>query len=280
MERGSSAPRRTQRLTTSDGLELEVADSGQGPPILLLHGFPDSLAMWDGVTEHLVAAGHRVIAYSQRGYGASSAPTERRYYAFDRIVQDAVEVLGALGIREPVTVGGHDWGAFVGWGLCISRPELVSRHIAISYGHPRAMQRVGVDQLRKNFYAPLFMLVGVGEWVLSRRDFAVMRRIGSQHPAIDDAVADLRRPGRLTAALNWYRMNTIPMVRRRWGVCRVPTLGVCLADDAFFTEAQMKGSERYMEGDWDYVRIDGARHYLPIEDPERVADLIAGWAGR
>jgi pimeloyl-ACP methyl ester carboxylesterase len=278
MEQEPSAPRRTQRLVTEDGLELEVADSGLGPPILLLHGFPDSLAMWDGVTGHLVTAGHRVIAYSQRGYGASSAPAERRYYAFDRIVQDAVEVLGALGIREPVTVGGHDWGAFVGWGLCLSRPELVGRHIAISYGHPSAMQKVGIEQMRKNFYVPLFMLAGIGEWVLSRRDFAVLRRMGRQHPAIDDAVADLRRPGRLTAALNWYRANTLLVARHRWGVCRVPTMGVAAADDAFFTEAQMTRSERFMEADWEYVRFDGAGHYVPIEQPERVAALIAGWA--
>jgi pimeloyl-ACP methyl ester carboxylesterase len=236
--------------------------------------------MWDGVTEHLVTAGHRVIAYSQRGYGASSAPTERRCYAFDRIVQDAVEVLHALGIREPVTVAGHDWGGFVGWGLCLSRPELVSRHIAISFGHPSAMRVVSVEQLRKNFYVPVFMLVGVGEWVLSRRDFAVMRRLGHQHPKIDDAVADLGRPGRLTAALNWYRMNTVPMARRRWGVCRVPTLGVFPADDAFFTAPQIERSDRFMQADWKYVRLDGARHYVPIEEPERVADLIAGWAGR
>lgn len=163
------------------------------------------------MTQHLVAAGQRVIAYSQRGFGVSSAPTERRSYAIDRIVQDAVEVLDALEIRESVTVGGHDWGGFVGWGLCLSRPELVSRHVAISFGHPSAMRNASLEQVRKNFYVPVFMLTGVGEWVLSRRDFAVMRRLGHQHPAIDDAVADLRRPGRLTAALNYYRMN-----RFRW----------------------------------------------------------------
>lgn len=120
------------------------------------------------MTQHLVAAGQRVIAYSQRGFGVSSAPTERRSYAIDRIVQDAVEVLDALEIRESVTVGGHDWGGFVGWGLCLSRPELVSRHVAISFGHPSAMRNASLEQVRKNFYVPVFMLTGVGEWVLSR----------------------------------------------------------------------------------------------------------------
>ena len=214
MEQEPSAPRRTQHVTTEDGLELELAESGQGPPVLLLHGFPDSFAMWDGVTEHLVAAGHRV-------------------YAIDRKVRDAVEVLNAQGVREPVTVVGHDWGGFVSWALCLSRPDLVSRHVAISFGHPYAMRRASVEQVRKNYYVPAFMLAGVGEWMLSRRDYAVLRHLGRQHPKIDDAVAGLGRPGRLTAALNWYRMNTIPMARRPWDVCRVPTLGVFPADDAF-----------------------------------------------
>ena len=73
--------------------------------------------MWNGVAEHLSAAGYRVIAYDQRVFGRSTAPAKRHRYALDRIVQDAMDVLSKLGVDDPVTVVGHDWGAFISWAL-------------------------------------------------------------------------------------------------------------------------------------------------------------------
>jgi pimeloyl-ACP methyl ester carboxylesterase len=272
----SSKP--TGRVPIEEGVELEVADSGEGPPVLLLHGFPDSLAMWTGVTNQLVAAGHRVIAYDHRGFGASGAPTGRRHYAIDRIVQDAVEVLGALGVREPVTVVGHDWGAFVSWALCLSRPELVGRHVAISAGHPRALRSVGLEQIRKAFFVPGLLLVGIAEQVLSARDFAVWRRLVATHPDLDRVTADISRTGRLTAALNWYRANAVTITTRRWDACRVPTRGIFSTGDAHLVEQQMVRSELFMDAPWDYVPIHGAGHWVPIEQPQRLAAVIASWA--
>jgi pimeloyl-ACP methyl ester carboxylesterase len=124
------------------------------------------------------------------------------------------------------------------------------------------------------------MFPGLAEWALSRRDFALMRRLGATHPDVNDYIADLGRPGRLTAALNWYRKNSFVLVTRRWGRCRIPTRGILGTDDAYFGEKQMTNSKRYMDADWDYVRIEGAGHYVPIEQPERVAELIDSWAAR
>ena len=276
-----SVPFLTQRVPIEADLELEVMDSeAKGRPVLLLHGFPDSLTMWNGVAEHLSAAGYRVIAYDQRGFGRSTAPAKRHRYALDRIVQDAMDVLSKLGVDDPVTVVGHDWGAFISWALCLSKPQLVRRHVAISTGHPAAVRTAGVGQLRKNFYGPGFMIPGLAEWALSRREFALMRRLGATHPDVDGVIADLARPGRMTAALNWYRKNSVVLVTRRWGSCRVPTRGVLGTDDAYFGEKQMTNSKRYMDADWDYVRIEGAGHHVPIEQPERVAELIDSWAAR
>lgn len=276
-----SVPFPTQRVPIEADLELEVMDSeGKGRPVLLLHGFPDSLTMWNGVAKHLVAAGRRVIAYDQRGFGLSGAPAKRRDYALDRIVQDAVDVLSKRGVNDPVTVVGHDWGAYVSWALCLSKPELVRRHVAVSAGHPSAFRTAGVEQFRKNFYGPGFMVPGLSEWAFTLRDFALMRRLGATHPNLDDAIADLSRPDRMTAALNWYRKNSTVLVTRHWGRCGVPTRGVLGADDAYFGEKQMTNSKRYMDADWDYVRVEGAGHYVPIEQPERIAELIDSWAAR
>jgi pimeloyl-ACP methyl ester carboxylesterase len=260
-----------------DDVDLNVQVTGDGPPILLLHGFPDSMGMWREVTPLLAAAGHRVIAYDQRGYGDSSAPAGRRNYRIDRIVQDAVGVLRALDVEEPVTLVGHDWGAIISWSLAIAHPELIRRHVALTVGHPRAYRSAGLEQKRKGWYVGAFMLVGVAERIISRKDFALMRTVTPTHPDPEAYVLDMSRPGRLTAGLNWYRANVLTIFMRRWANARVPTMGVFATGDDYLAEDQMQKSSRYVDAQWEYVRTDGG-HWLPLDQPERVAELILRWA--
>jgi pimeloyl-ACP methyl ester carboxylesterase len=199
---------RTTRVQSGE-VTLNVTDAGEGPPVLLLHGFPDSLHMWDGVVPHLVAAGYRVVAYDQRGFGESSAPAGRRHYAIDAIVQDALEVIAACELGGPLTVVGHDWGAAISWCLASWHPELVARHVAISVGHPVAFRHGGIAQKLRSWYIVFFQLVGLSEWVLSRRNFAFMRWFLDSHPEPERFLRDVSRHGRLTAGLNWYRRNTM-----------------------------------------------------------------------
>ncbi|MGE4426437.1 MAG: alpha/beta fold hydrolase [Solirubrobacteraceae bacterium] len=268
----------TRTVTTTDGVRLPVEVAGEGPTVLLLHGFPDDRRMWDPVTERLVAAGHRVVRYDQRGFGAADAPAGRGHYAFDRIVEDAVEVLAAVGAGAPVAVVGHDWGAMISWGLAIARPDLVSRHVAISVGHPRSYRASGIEQKWRGLYTIAFQAVGVAERTLLSREAGVFRRWARTHPHLDHAVAQMRRPGRLTAGLNWYRRNLALVFLRRWRSCTVPTLGVHSTGDVYLTERQMIGSARFVDAEWAYVRVRDARHWLPVERPDEVADLVAGWA--
>ena len=268
------------RIVRSGDVELHVTDRGSGPAVLLLHGFPDSRRMWDGVRDELVASGHRVIIFDQRGFGESSAPAGRRRYAFDDLVADAATVVADASIEGPLTVAGHDWGALVSWGLCLARPELVARHVAVSVGHPTSYRKAGAAQKARGWYVGSFQLVGLAEWAYSRRDFAGLRWLLDRHPDQDGFVRDFSRPGRFTAGLNWYRRNLAAIFTRRWADCRVPTLGVWSSGDKYLVEQQMTGSQQRMQAEWEYVRIDGAGHWVPMEQPRRVAELIAGWAAK
>jgi epoxide hydrolase 4 len=96
-------------------LQLNVAMAGDGPTVLLLHGFPDSLQLWRMVAPHLLEAGYRVIAVDQRGFGDSDAPIGRAHYSIDVLVEDLATLLRATGTHEPVHVMGHDLGAVVAW---------------------------------------------------------------------------------------------------------------------------------------------------------------------
>ena len=262
------------------GLELTVRSAGAGSPVLLLHGFPDSGTLWEAVTPHLVAAGYRVIIPDLRGFGDSDAPTAVREYRLEYVVADLVALLDRLCPQEPVRVIGHDWGAVAAWCLAMAHPERVRAQLVDSVGHPREYALSGLEQKRKGFYTIAWQARGLAEASLGRNDYAGLRRWARQHPRIDEVARAMSRPGRLTAGLNWYRANLVGVIFGSWPQCAVPTLGVWSSNDSLLAEDQMQRSARRMSAPWEYVRIDGAGHWLPLEQPERVARLAIDWFQR
>jgi pimeloyl-ACP methyl ester carboxylesterase len=258
-------------------VRLNVAQASDGPVVLLLHGFPDSLQLWRDVSSRLVAAGYQVIAVDQRGFGGSDAPPGRQQYGIDRLVEDIAALLRALGVAEPVHVVGHDWGAVVTWCLAMSRPQLLRSGVAISVGHPREYALAGLEQKRKGLYVLGWQFTGVAERWLEARDWARLRHWLRQHPDPDSCLRDLARPGRLTAGLNWYRANLGSVLTRSWPPCRVPMLGIFGSEDHCLAEDQMARSARRMAAPWAYERVEGAGHWLPLERPDRIADLALAW---
>ena len=259
-------------------VDLNVFVAGDGPAILLLHGFPDSLALWRGVIPGLLERGYRVIAPDQRGFGESSAPRGVRHYRIEHIVDDALALMDALGVEQAHVVG-HDWGAVIAWFLAGEHPDRVRTMTAVSVGHPRAYANAGIEQKRKGLYTFFFQLRALAEWILSRNDFANFRKWVRNYPETDRWVRDLSRPGRLTAALNWYRANLRRILTGRHPPCPVPTLGIWSSRDFALAESQMTGSERYVTASWRYERLEGPSHWIPLELPEQFTDLILDFIG-
>ena len=247
--------------------------SGAGPAILLLHGFPDSHALWRKVIPLLLDAGYRVIAPDQRGFGQSPAPRGSRNYRMYRIAADAAELLDALGVQQAHVVG-HDWGAVIAWVLAGRYPDRCQSLTAVSVGHPTAYARAGWEQKRKGWYTLFFQLRGFAEWVISRKDFAFLRRWARGYPELDTWISHLARPGRLTAGLNWYRANLAGVLFRKQPRCTVPALGIWSDRDMALSEDQMTNSVRYIEGSWRYERMEGLSHWIPLEAPEALTGLI------
>lgn len=260
-----------------EGLRFHVERRGQGPTVLLLHGFPDSLQLWGTVAPRLEAAGFHVVAIDQRGCGASDAPAGRAHYRIERLVGDVTGLLRALGIGEPVHVMGHDWGAVVAWCLAITRPQALRSAVAISVGHPTEYALAGFEQKRKGLYTVGWQFPVLAERWLAASDWARMRHWLRQHPDPDSCLRNLARPGRLTAGLNWYRANLRSMLLKPWPQCTVPMLGVWGSEDHCLAEDQMARSGRRVSAPWRYERIEGAGHWLPLEEPQRIASLAIDW---
>jgi pimeloyl-ACP methyl ester carboxylesterase len=263
-----------------EGLHFHVERRGHGPTVLLLHGFPDSVQLWSAVAPRLEAAGFHVVAIDQRGCGASDAPAGPESYRIARLVGDVTGLLRALGIHEPVHVMGHDWGAVVTWCLAITRPEALRSAVAISVGHPTEYARAGLEQKRKGLYTIGWQFPVLAERWLAANDWARMRHWLRQHPDPESCLRNLARPGRLTAGLNWYRANLQSMLLRPWQKCTVPMLGIWGTEDHCLAEDQMANSARRVSGAWRYERIEGAGHWLPLEQPAQVATLASDWFNR
>jgi pimeloyl-ACP methyl ester carboxylesterase len=281
----------TERKLQANGLAFNLAEAGEGPPVLLLHGFPDSWRLWRHQIPALAEAGHQVIAPDLRGFGQTDRPTGVEHYKLRALVDDVVCLLDVLDVDRAAVVG-HDWGAGLAWAVARFVPDRVSRLVVVSVGHPLAGAAAGLAQRRLSWYMLWFLFPGVAERVLAEDDWAVFRRWAwdgarrGEDPDLDRQLADLSRPGALVAGLNWYRANIDPATFVISDPSRIsvppvacPTMGVWSSDDFALTEAQMTGSGRLVSGPWRYERLDGVDHWVPVHAPERLNELLVDFLG-
>jgi len=263
---------RGQRITVND-IHLNVYVEGEGEPVLLLHGFPDSNYLWRDVMPHLVKVGYRVIAPDQRGFGESDAPEGKENYDIALIARDEIALLDALGIPKARLVA-HDWGAMIGWFLAGTFAERFESYVAISVGHPSAYASAGFEQKKKGWYVLFFQLQGIAEKAFMARDWALFRKSVHDHPEVEHWIKDLSRPGRLTAGMNWYRANLSRLWKSEFPRVSIPVFGIWSTNDVALAEDQMIGSAAFVDAPWHYERLEGVSHWIPVDAPDKLSQLI------
>src|SRR5437763_2228213 len=144
----------------ANGLRFRCLVEGpaHGPPVLLLHGFPEGAESWTSQLQALGEAGRFAVAPDLRGYGGTDCPEGEEAYRLEHLVADVDGLLDALG-HDRAHLAGHDWGALVGWSYAACRPERVTSWSALSVGHPAAFAD-DPDQRRRSAYVGLFRLPG------------------------------------------------------------------------------------------------------------------------
>ena len=265
------------RNVRAGALDFPVVDHGSGPAVLLLHGFPDSRHLWRYQVPALAGAGFRAIAPDLRGFGDAPKPDGVASYALPRVVEDVTFILDALGLGRVHAVG-HDWGAVVAWLLVATRPEKFASLTSLTVGCPGTSGQRTIEQLEKAWYLFFFQSEGVAEEWLRRDDWSGLRALSRGSGDVERFVRDLSRPGALTAALNWYRANAPPSALvgpvPDLPAVRVPVLGVWADGDAYLTEANVRNSHEKVAGSWKYVRMEGASHWLMLDRPRELNELL------
>jgi pimeloyl-ACP methyl ester carboxylesterase len=260
----------------SSGVDVHFEVTGEGRPVVLLHGFPDSGRLWRHQVGALSRSGFQVIVPDLRGYGSTGQPAAVDDYSFLYLAADVAAILDHLAVDRAHVVG-HDWGSALSWIMASLAPERVDHLVALSVGHPLSFRDVGFPQLEKSWYMLLFQFEGVAEQWLSADDWANLRA-WAHHPDADAVIAELEANGSLTPALNWYRANIAPATLvgppPDLPPVQAPTMGIWSSEDFALTEEQMTGSASYVSGPWRYERIEGAGHWVQLEKPDEVNHLL------
>jgi pimeloyl-ACP methyl ester carboxylesterase len=264
-------------IVNANGIDLYVEVHGDGVPVLLLHGWPDSSAVWRNQVPVLAAHGFQVITPDLRGFGESARPEGKEHYRLRNSVADVAAILDACGVADAHVVG-HDFGAAVAWLTAMYRPDRVRTLTALSVPHPLAPMTL--RQREMSWYMLFFQFEGVAEETLTYQDWAQFRELVPGYQDIDRAVELLSRPGALTATLNWYRANVAP--RPPGPTPELPpvtarTLGVWSDGDRYLDGSRMRASGDLVKAPWRYEEIPGASHWIPLDAPERVNELLLDW---
>jgi len=276
----------------ANGLRFRcIADGPEdGPLALLLHGFPEGAESWSAQVPALAAAGYRAVAPDLRGYGGSDCPGGEEAYRMTHLVGDAVGLVDALG-RDRCHLAGHDWGAVIGWSVASRHPERLLTWSALSVGHPDAWaetMRDDPDQRARSSYVGLFKLRGKAEAVLEEDAYRRLRRmyeVGPRPHAIPQAEVDtfvrgMSRPGRLTAALNYYRANLDDGEAERAmapGPILTPAQLLWGDRDPALGPESARQTSRHVEGEYRLEVLRGAGHWLQFECPADVSRLLLEW---
>jgi pimeloyl-ACP methyl ester carboxylesterase len=248
---------------------------------VLLHGFPDSSYLWRYQMRALTDAGFRTIAPDLRGFGESDQPAAVEDYALAKSVRDVNAILDELEL-ERVQIVGHDWGAAVAWLVAAFAPLRVERLVAMSVGHPNAFRERSIEQRENAWYQLLFQFPAAEE-LLMRNDWQLFRQLLRDNGDVDRYLSDLARPGALTAGLNWYRANLHPRTELQPWPSLPPVgtdvLGLWSSRDHYLIEDGMVASGEHVAGTWRYERIENASHWMQLDAPDRVDELLLEFLG-
>ena len=292
-----------RRVRVADGAALQVAEYGQGPPLLLLHGFPDNGDLWVPVAKRL-ARHHRLWLPDLRGYRHSDKPPHAADYSIDALVADVQALVTQMadghtgpGSASRVSVAGHDWGGMLAWAVAARHPASIERLVVINAPHPcRFAELLQSDAAQRAASAYVQRLCSPGaSAALAADDFARLRGLVRSNlpelPAeeLESQAQVWALPGALDAMLNWYRaldferalaegVSSLPDLGSASGHIEAPTLVLWGERDGSFVPANLDGLQRWVPQLT--LRLFGdAGHWLPRERSDAVASAMLDFLG-
>jgi pimeloyl-ACP methyl ester carboxylesterase len=273
----------TQRIETVPGFAFDVTLAGDpaAPLVLMLHGFGVSRHLWRAQVEALGSAGYRAAAPDQRGYspGARPDPADLAQYRIDCMIQDAMELVDALGHgAQRFHLVGHDWGGSLAWEIADRYPDRLASLGMMSRPHPAAFGRAmreDPEQPNRSRHHKAFLepdavpklLAEDARWLRERH-----ARNGIPPEAVERHLSVIGNPAAMAAALAWYRARG--PLHRPTGTVQVPTLFVWGDADDTVGRMAAEGTRDCIAAEYRFVELPGVGHYAPDQVPDAVSALL------
>ncbi len=270
-------------------VSLHYVEAGEGPLVLLLHGFPEFWFGWRLQIAPLAAAGFRVVAPDTRGYNLSSRPEGVSEYDVDKLAEDIRGLILGLGASSAMVVG-HDWGGSIAWTLATNHPEVVDRLAILNAAHPHKLQQ-GLhhpSQLRKSWYFFFFAIPGLPEDVVHARNWHFFRHfLGDANPpyAPDEIaryVEAWSQPGAAAGMINYYRASVRQSQKEAVAKLRpisAPTLVIWGERDSYLGSELAEPTGDDVPNLDRVERLPDASHWVHHDEAERVNQLLIDFFG-
>ena len=264
----------------TNGIRLHYVTQGEGPLIVLLHGFPEFWYSWRYQIPFLAEHGYTVVAPDLRGYNETDKP--RKGYDIPTLLRDIEGLVRGLGQQKACIVG-HDWGGVLAWAFAMNYPEITESLIVMNAPHPAAMMREmrTFKQLRKSWYVFAFQIPWLPEYMLGRNNAnkigRMLRGAALQKSAFPNDVTAryqeaMSKPGAIKAAISYYRQlfRRLPISFKSYAVqIKAPTLLIWGEKDIALGIELSTGLERWVN-DIQIKRIPDSGHWVQQEQPEKV----------
>lgn len=280
------------RTVAANGLNFHVLEAGRGPLVLCLHGFPDHARSFVPLLRRLAGAGFRAVAPNMRGFWPTDPAADGCYQGW-ATGADAVALVQALGEERAAALVGHDWGAVAAYAAVRTAPERFGKLVAMSVpegGRLGAAMIADPVQQKRSWYMYFFQMP-IAEAALAADDFALVDRLWADWSpgyrlAAEDRealIAMFRQPGVPAALLAYYRQAFNPALSKpewadRQAALRqpiaVPALYLHGRDDGCIGVEVAAGMEAGFAAGLETAVIEGAGHFLQLEQPDAVADRI------
>jgi pimeloyl-ACP methyl ester carboxylesterase len=240
------------------------------------------LFFWDAQVDAVAQAGYFAVAPNQRGYaaGVRPDPTDHPSYRIERLVQDALDIVTAVGHGERCFhLVGHDWGASLAWQIADQRPDRLASLTILSRPHPlafaRALELPDGEQRRRSRHHQTFLKPDAGPNILADNANWLRTRLtanGVPTAAIEAHLSVIGNPSAMEAALAWYRARAVR--HAPVGPTKVPTLFIWGDQHDTVGRAAAEGTGEFIAASYQFVALPGVGHYAADQVPEQVNALL------
>lgn len=271
------------RYAANGAVKIHYVVEGEGPLVVLLHGFPDYWATWKPLMAELNRAGWRTAALDLRGYNLSDKPDGVAAYAMRNLIGDVAAVIAAEGAKDAVVIG-HDWGAAIAWQVAMNRPDLVNRLVILSVPHPAGFARemaTNAEQQKNSQYARNFQQPGF-EKTLTAEGLAGWVKDAAEKPGYVEAF----KRSDFAAMLNYYRANypsgtgaatAAPPSMATAARIKAPTLVIHGMKDTALNAAGHAGTWDHVDADTTIVMFPQAAHFVQHDAKDQVNRTVKDW---